>query len=148
VARQKVDLNSRRPVDPGVLPSLLLLPDQVVGEVHRLAGHATPHSLPNWNLSLSHAAGKAVAAGVVGQRREPYVPGSGARLPAELRLVLAGYVGVACGLFAGALACAAPLVFLFFFGDDDPVDDWIGLLFGLASMALAGGLRRGLGLGL
>ena len=43
------------------------------------------------------AAGKAVAAGVAGQ--EPYVPGSGDRVPAELRLVLAGYVGIACGLF-------------------------------------------------
>ena len=43
---------------------------------------------------------------------EPYVPGSGDRVPAELRLVLAGYVGIACGLFAGGLACAAAAVFL------------------------------------
>ena len=40
---------------------------------------------------------------------EPYVPGSGDRVPAELRLVLAGYVGIAGGLFATALACAAAL---------------------------------------
>jgi hypothetical protein len=37
--------------------------------------------------------------------------------------VLAGYVGIACGPFAGALACAAGAVFLFFVG---------GELFGLA----------------
>ena len=43
---------------------------------------------------------------------EPYVPGSGDRVPAELRLVLAGYVGIACGLFAGGLACSAAAVFL------------------------------------
>ncbi len=56
--------------------------------------------------AISDAAGKAVPAGVAEQAPpEPYVPGSGASLPAELRLVLAGYVGVACGLFAGALAC-------------------------------------------
>jgi hypothetical protein len=42
---------------------------------------------------------------------EPYVPGSGDRVPAELRLVLVGYVGVAGGLFVGALACAAAAVF-------------------------------------
>ena len=42
----------------------------------------------------------------------PYVPGSGEKVPAELRLVLAGYVGIACGLFAGGLACAAAAVFL------------------------------------
>ena len=36
---------------------------------------------------------------------EPYMPGSGDRVPAELRLVLAGYVGIAGGLFATALAC-------------------------------------------
>jgi DivIVA domain-containing protein len=44
------------------------------------------------------------------------VPGSGARVPAEFRLVLAGYVGVACGLFAVALACvvAAPIFFISF----------------------------------
>jgi DivIVA domain-containing protein len=45
---------------------------------------------------------------------EPYVPGSGDGVPAELRLVLAGYVGIAGGLFATALACAAAAVFDFF----------------------------------
>jgi hypothetical protein len=54
---------------------------------------------------------------------EPFVPGSGDRLPAELRLVLARYVGIACGLFAGALACAAAAVFLVFFVVD-PDGDW------------------------
>ena len=49
-------------------------------------GQATP--------SVSDAAGKAVPAGVAGQALpEPYVPGSGDRVPAELRLVLAGYAG-------------------------------------------------------
>ena len=38
---------------------------------------------------------------------EPYVAGSGDKVPAELRLVLAGYVGIACGLFVCALSCAA-----------------------------------------
>ena len=52
------------------------------------------------------------------------MPGSGDRLPAELRLVLAGYAGIACGLFAGALACAAAAVFLFFFVDPGPDGDW------------------------
>ena len=64
---------------------------------------------------ISDAAGKAVPAGVAGQALpEPYVPGSGDKLPAELRLVLAGYVGIAGGLFATALACAAAAVFDFF----------------------------------
>jgi hypothetical protein len=44
---------------------------------------------------------------------EPYVPGSGEKLPAELRLVLVGYVGLACSLFASALACAAAFAFHF-----------------------------------
>jgi hypothetical protein len=49
----------------------------------------------------SDAAGKAVRAGVAEQALpEPYVPGSGDRVPAELRLVLAGYVSIAGGLFA------------------------------------------------
>ena len=74
---------------------------------------------------------------------EPYVPGSGDRVPAELRLVLAGYVGLACGLFATALACAT--AFAFHFRLDGPV---YGLLFSLAVGAFAGGLWRGLGLGL
>ena len=44
---------------------------------------------------------------------EPYLPGSGERVPAELRLVLAGYAGIGGGLFAGALACAAAGVLSF-----------------------------------
>ena len=69
------------------------------------------------DAAISDAAGKAVPAGVAGQALpEPYVPGSGDRVPAELRLVLAGYVGIAGGLFATALACAAAAV-LVFFGD-------------------------------
>ena len=69
------------------------------------------------DTAVSDVAGKAAAAGVVGQAPpEPYVPGSGDKLPAQLRLVLAGYVGVACGLFVGALACAAA-VFLALFTD-------------------------------
>jgi DivIVA domain-containing protein len=72
--------------------------------------------------AVSDAAGKGVPAGLAGQALpEPFVPGSGDSLPAELRLVLAGYIGLACGLFAGALACAAAAVFLFFFVPDD---DW------------------------
>jgi hypothetical protein len=80
--------------------------------------------------AVSDAAGKAVPAGVAGQAlAEPYVPGSGESVPAELRLVLAGYVGIAGGLFAVALACAASAVFLLFFVDDVYFgDDWIGLL--------------------
>ena len=74
--------------------------------------------------AVSDAAGKAVPAGVAGQALpEPYVPGSGDRVPAELRLVLAGYVGIAGGLFAAALACAAAVVFLFVFVDLDLDDD-------------------------
>ena len=76
--------------------------------------------------AVSDAAGKAVPAGVAGQALpEPYVPGSGDRVPAELRLVLAGYVGIACGLFAGALACAAA-VCPFSLTVDDLDDDWTG----------------------
>ena len=82
------------------------------------------------DTAVSDAAGKAVPAGVAGQALpEPYVPGSGDRVPAELRLVLGGYVGIACGWFAGALACAAAAVFFLFFVDDVYLDDdWIGLL--------------------
>ena len=77
---------------------------------------------------ISDAAGKAVPAGVAGQALpEPYVPGSGDRVPAELRLVLAGYVGIAGGLFATALACAAAAV-VFFVDLNDLDDDPIGLL--------------------
>jgi DivIVA domain-containing protein len=58
-------------------------------------------------------------------RPEPYVPGSGERVPAELRLLLAGYVGIAGGLFATALACAAAAVFVFFDADIDADPDVI-----------------------
>ena len=102
--------------------------------------------------AVSDAAGKAVPAGVAGQALpEPYVPGSGDRVPAELRLVLAGYAGIAGGLFAGALACATALVFFFFIYDIDQLDRYSGLydlLFFLALLAFLGGLSRGLGLGL
>ena len=94
--------------------------------------------------TVSDVAGKGIPAGVAGQAlAEPYVPGPGDSLPAELRLVLAGYVGIACGLFAGALACAT--AFAFHFRLDGPV---YGLLFSLAVGVFAGGLWRGLGLGL
>jgi DivIVA domain-containing protein len=107
------------------------------------------------DATVSDAAGKAVAAG---QPREPFVPGSGARLPAELRRVLAGYVGVACGLFAGALACATALV-IFFFNTDDIdrysaiLDRYNGLysllwwLFILAQFAFLAGALAGAGTG-
>jgi membrane protein implicated in regulation of membrane protease activity len=87
--------------------------------------------------AVSHAAGKAVGARVAERALpEPYVPGSGDKLPAELRLVLGGYAGIACGWLAGALACAAPAVFLLFFVDDVYLrDDWIGLLPWLVAMA-------------
>jgi DivIVA domain-containing protein len=89
------------------------------------------------DAAVSDAGGKAVAAGVAGHESpEPYVPGSGDKLPAELRLVLGGYVGIACGWFAGAVACAAPAVFLLCFVDDVYLgDDWIGLLPWLVVMA-------------
>jgi hypothetical protein len=48
---------------------------------------------------------------------DPYVPGSGDKFPAELRLVLGGYAGIACGWSAGALACAAAVVFVIFDAD-------------------------------
>src|SRR4029453_9531692 len=58
--------------------------------------------------AVTDAAGKAVSARVADQPPPaPFVPGSGDRIPAGFRLVLAGYVGVACGLFTVALACAA-----------------------------------------
>ena len=94
--------------------------------------------------AVSDAAGKAVPAGVAEQALpKPYVPGSGDRVPAELRRVLVGYVGIAGGLFATALACATALAFHFRL--DGPA---YGLLFSLAVGAFAGGLWRGLGLGL
>jgi DivIVA domain-containing protein len=68
--------------------------------------------------AVSDTAGKAVPAGVAGQALpEAYVPGSGHKLPAELRLVLGGYVGIACGWFATALACVVAAVFVFFDAD-------------------------------
>jgi len=68
--------------------------------------------------AVSDAAGKAVPAGVAEQAPpEPYVPGSGDKLPAELRLVLGGYGGIACGWFASALACVVAAVFGFFDAD-------------------------------
>jgi DivIVA domain-containing protein len=87
--------------------------------------------------AVSDAAGKAVPARVAEQAPpEPYEPGSGDKFPAELRLVLGGYASIACGWFAGALACAAPAVFLLLFIDDVYLgDDWIGLLPWLVVMA-------------
>jgi DivIVA domain-containing protein len=91
--------------------------------------------------AVSDAAGKGVPAKVAGQvPPEPYVPSSGEKLPAELRLVLAGYVGAACGLFAGALACAAAFGLLAVVADD--LDRYTGLyelLFGLIFTALTMG---------
>jgi hypothetical protein len=97
--------------------------------------------------AVSDAAGEAVPAGVAGQPPEPYVPGSGERIPAKLRLVLAGYIGIACGLLAGALVCATALVLLVFFADD--LDRYNGLydLF-LVFLAFTGGPLWGPGLGL
>jgi DivIVA domain-containing protein len=70
------------------------------------------------DAAVSEAAGKAVPAGVAGQALpEPFVPGSGDKLPAELRLVLGGYAGIACGLFATALACVVAVVFVLFDAD-------------------------------
>jgi DivIVA domain-containing protein len=87
----------------------------------------------------SDAAGKAVAAGATGQAPpEPYVPGSGARVPAQLRLVLAGYTGIACGLLAGNLAYATFNVFVVFEPDDDVVGDV--MLFLMAVGFFIGGL--------
>jgi hypothetical protein len=81
------------------------------------------------DAALSDAVGKAVPAGVAGQAPpEPYVPGSGDRVPAELRLVLAGYAGLAGGLFATAFACAAAaVVFLV------DVNDWTTIRSGCCS---------------
>jgi DivIVA domain-containing protein len=110
------------------------------------------------DTAVSDAAGKAVPAGVAGQPPVPYVPGSGARVPAELRLVLGEYAGIACGWFAGALACATALV-IFFFNTDDldrysaMLDRYNGLysllwwLFLLAQFAFLGGAFAGAGAG-
>jgi hypothetical protein len=95
------------------------------------------------------------AVGVAGQALpEPYVPGSGESLPAELRLVLAGYVGIAGGLFAAALACATVFAFLFLWmslpnfslpvvDDIYIANDVQGMLFGLSLVAFWGGAGAG-----
>jgi hypothetical protein len=95
--------------------------------------------------AISDAAGKAVPAGVAGQALpEPYVPGSGDRVPAELRLVLAGYVGIAGGLFAAALACVAAAALVFFVDPYDLVDDTIWqLLLALTACFLGFALALG-----
>jgi DivIVA domain-containing protein len=67
--------------------------------------------------AVSNAGGKALPAVAGKVLPEPFVPGSGDKLPAQLRLVLVGYVGVACAWFAVALACAAAAVCLYFFID-------------------------------
>jgi hypothetical protein len=69
------------------------------------------------DAAVSDTAGKALAAGLAGHPPEPYVPGSGDKLPAELRLVLGGYAGIAGGLFATTLACVVAAVFVFFDAD-------------------------------
>jgi hypothetical protein len=84
---------------------------------------------------IGGAAGEAVPAVVAGQALpEPYVPGSGDRVPAELRRVLAGHAGLAGGVFAGGLAGAAAAVLFFFVDVYDLDDDLIGQLLGLASI--------------
>jgi DivIVA domain-containing protein len=89
--------------------------------------------------TVSDAAGKGVPAGVAGQAPpEPYVPGSGDRAPAELRLVLGGYAGIACGLFAGGLAFAVAAVLVVFYPDDDVVGDVV--LFLMSVGVFIGGL--------
>ena len=93
----------------------------------------------------SDAAGKAVRAGVAEQALpEPYVPGSGDSLPAELRLVLGGYVGVAGGWFAVALG-PAPRLSPFTFA---LTDLRTGCCSAWPSGRFLGGLWRGLWLGL
>ena len=97
---------------------------------------------------VSDVVGEAVPARVAEQAPpEPYVPGSGASLPTELRLVLAGYVGIAGGLFATALVCAAAAVVVFFGDYVNPDDDTIGQLFELALMVCIFGLGLGPALG-
>jgi DivIVA domain-containing protein len=98
------------------------------------------------DTAVSDTAEKAVAAGVAGHApQQPYVPGSGDKLPAQLRLVLAGYAGMAGGLFALAVALAATAVFLVFFVDPiDLDDDWGELWFVLAGMACFGVLSGAL----
>jgi DivIVA domain-containing protein len=98
--------------------------------------------------AISDATGKAVPAGAAGQALpEPYVPGSGDRVPAELRLVLPGYVGIgiAGGLFATALVCAPAAVDVLFGVDITFVIPLalIGCIWGLwrALRALKAGIR-------
>ena len=97
------------------------------------------------DTAVSDAAGKAVPASVAGQALpEPYVPGSGDKLPAALRLVLGGYAGIACGWFASALACAAVVSVVFVPSAALVVDPYLdGLLFGLAFWALWSGAGVG-----
>ena len=113
----------------------------IVGQPPVVADAVVGHTVVG---AVSDAAGKAVPAGVAEQALpEPYVPGSGDRVPVELRLVLAGYVGIAAGLFATALACAT--AFAFHFRLDGPV---YGLLFSLAVGAFFwGGCGGGYGWG-
>ena len=85
--------------------------------------------------TVSDAAGEGRPAGKAGQTLpEPYVPGSGDRLQADLRLVLAGHIGLAAGLFAAALVCAAVTVLFVVVDTDYLGDDLIGQLLGLASI--------------
>jgi len=65
--------------------------------------------------AVSDAAGTALPAVARPALPEPYVPGSGDSLPAKLRLVLAGYIAIACGLFPAALAWAVAVAVFFFF---------------------------------
>ena len=89
------------------------------------------------DATVSDPAGEGGPVGVAGQALpEPYVPGSGDRIPAEIRLVLDGYAGIAGGLFATALACAAAAAadaVIVFFGDlsyldNDPIGPLLSLL--------------------
>jgi hypothetical protein len=108
----------------------------IVGQPPLVADAVLGHTVVG---AVSDAAGKAVPAGVAEQALpELYVPGSGDRVPAELRPVLAGYVGIAGGLFTRALACAT--AFAFHFRLDGPV---YGLLFSLAVGAFFGGAVAG-----
>jgi DivIVA domain-containing protein len=95
--------------------------------------------------AVGGAGGETVPAGVAGQTLpEPYVPGSDDGLPAELRLVLAGHVGLAAGLFATALACVAATVLAFVVDlNDSFADASEDLVFGLAfilGFSLLGGV--------
>jgi hypothetical protein len=97
--------------------------------------------------TVSDAAGKGIPAGVAGQALpEPHVPGSGEKLPAELRLVQGEYAGLAGGLFASVLACAAAAAFfIFILHDPDAAISvlWLFLAF-LASCVCIVGLSGAL----